>query len=115
MGGWSSVRSAGSSPAGSPWIFLVSGNDAADTLARTLIPRERFVAEMNAGAATLGLREIHFLNPTGLDEPGRASSAGDLGSRPDTSKSATRSCRRSARGPKSGCRAPATRPAAWSI
>ncbi len=59
-------------------LFLDSGNDAAETLAQTLIPRERFVAEMNARAGRWGLRDTRFTNPTGLDDPGLRSSAYDL-------------------------------------
>jgi D-alanyl-D-alanine carboxypeptidase (penicillin-binding protein 5/6) len=59
-------------------IFLVSGNDAADTLATAIEPRDQFVAEMNAKAAALGLHDTHFTNPTGLDDDGLYSSAYDL-------------------------------------
>jgi D-alanyl-D-alanine carboxypeptidase (penicillin-binding protein 5/6) len=59
-------------------LFLDSGNDAAETLAGALLPRARFLAEMNARAALLGLRETRFSNPTGLDDPGLHSSARDL-------------------------------------
>lgn len=59
-------------------IFLVSGNDAAETLAQTLEPRDRFIADMNAKAAALGMRSSHFANPTGLDDPGETSTAYDL-------------------------------------
>ena len=59
-------------------IFLVSGNDAAETLAQTLIPRDQFIAEMNAKVAGLGLTDTHFVNPTGLDAGGHFSSAYDL-------------------------------------
>ncbi|TMD41700.1 MAG: D-alanyl-D-alanine carboxypeptidase [Chloroflexi bacterium] len=40
--------------------------------------RATFIADMNAKAARLGLRITHFLNPTGLDQPGHYSSAHDL-------------------------------------
>jgi D-alanyl-D-alanine carboxypeptidase len=59
-------------------IFLVSGNDAAETLARTLVDRDRFVRLMNEKAAQLGMRDTHFTNPTGLDDPGLRTSAYDL-------------------------------------
>lgn len=59
-------------------IFLVSGNDAAETLAETLIPRAQFMAEMNAKVAAMGLRDTHFVNPTGLDAPDHYSSAYDM-------------------------------------
>ena len=59
-------------------IFLVSGNDAAETLARTLMPRDAFIEAMNAKVRELGLPDTHFANPTGLDEDGHSSSAFDL-------------------------------------
>jgi serine-type D-Ala-D-Ala carboxypeptidase (penicillin-binding protein 5/6) len=59
-------------------VFLVSGNDAAETLAGAIIPRSRFIAEMNARARMLGLTQTKFTNPTGLDDPGLHSSAHDL-------------------------------------
>jgi serine-type D-Ala-D-Ala carboxypeptidase (penicillin-binding protein 5/6) len=59
-------------------VFLVSGNDAAETLAQTLEPRAKFIADMNAKAAALGMRSSHFVNPTGLDAPGHGMSAHDL-------------------------------------
>jgi D-alanyl-D-alanine carboxypeptidase (penicillin-binding protein 5/6) len=59
-------------------LFLDSGNDAAETLARAIIPRSRFLAEMNAKARLLGLADTSFVNPTGLDAPGHYSSAHDL-------------------------------------
>ncbi|HXM57404.1 MAG TPA: D-alanyl-D-alanine carboxypeptidase family protein [Candidatus Dormibacteraeota bacterium] len=59
-------------------VFLVSGNDAAETLARALTSRERFVQLMNEKAAALGMRDSTFTNPSGLDDPGLRSSAYDL-------------------------------------
>lgn len=59
-------------------VFLVSGNDAAETLAQTLEPRAQFIADMNAKAAALGMRSTDFVNPTGLDAPGETSTALDL-------------------------------------
>src|SRR5712691_11242021 len=59
-------------------VFLDSGNDAAETLASAATSRSTFIADMNAKAARLGLRTTHFMNPTGLDEPGLYSSAYDL-------------------------------------
>ena len=59
-------------------VFLSSGNDAAETLAAGVTSRSRFLADMNAKAARLGLRTSHFTNPTGLSEPGLYSSAYDL-------------------------------------
>ena len=59
-------------------LFLDSGNDAAEALAQGLIPRARFLAEMNARGAAWGLRKTHFTNPSGLDDSGLRSSAYDL-------------------------------------
>ena len=59
-------------------VFLVSGNDAAETIATGIEPRDQFVAEMNARAQALGLHDSHFTNPTGLDEDGLYSTAYDL-------------------------------------
>jgi serine-type D-Ala-D-Ala carboxypeptidase (penicillin-binding protein 5/6) len=59
-------------------MFLVSGNDAADTLARALTGRDRFVELMNLKAAGLGMHDSFFTNPSGLDDPGMRASAYDL-------------------------------------
>lgn len=59
-------------------LFLDSGNDAAEALAQGLVPRARFIAEMNARAAAWGLRGTHFTNPSGLDDEGLHSTAYDL-------------------------------------
>lgn len=59
-------------------IFLASGNDAAETLAREIIPRDEFISDMNLEVAGLGLTDTHFVNPTGLDAPGEYSTAYDL-------------------------------------
>jgi serine-type D-Ala-D-Ala carboxypeptidase (penicillin-binding protein 5/6) len=59
-------------------IFLVSANDAAETLARVFTSRDRFIELMNAKAVALGMLDSHFTNPTGLDDPGVRSSAYDL-------------------------------------
>jgi D-alanyl-D-alanine carboxypeptidase (penicillin-binding protein 5/6) len=59
-------------------IFLASGNDAAETLASAIIPRDRFIAEMNQQVRALGLVNTNFVNPTGLDAPGQYSTAYDL-------------------------------------
>ena len=59
-------------------LFLDSGNDAAEALARGLMPRDRFLAEMNQRAVQLGLAQTTYTNPTGLDDPGLRSSAWDL-------------------------------------
>jgi D-alanyl-D-alanine carboxypeptidase (penicillin-binding protein 5/6) len=60
-------------------LMLVSGNDAADTLAaRTASSRAAFVAAMNRKARALGLMRTHFSNPIGLDSPKNYSTASDL-------------------------------------
>lgn len=68
--------------------LLVSGGDAARVLGRTAgtallagkpgDPLARFVQEMNARVAKLGLPNTHFVNPDGGDAPGQYSSARDL-------------------------------------
>jgi serine-type D-Ala-D-Ala carboxypeptidase (penicillin-binding protein 5/6) len=61
-------------------ILLVSGNDAANTLAHMLGGPEITVAKMNAKAAALGAVNTHASTPSGLDGPGGSgwSSAHDL-------------------------------------
>jgi D-alanyl-D-alanine carboxypeptidase (penicillin-binding protein 5/6) len=69
-------------------MMLPSGSDAARVVARAggLVllagapgdPIARFMDEMNARVATLGLPNSHFVNPQGDDAPGQYSSARDL-------------------------------------
>jgi serine-type D-Ala-D-Ala carboxypeptidase (penicillin-binding protein 5/6) len=59
-------------------LFLDSGNDAAEALARDIVPRDRFIRQMNQKAASIGLTASHFVNPSGLDAPGHGMSAHDL-------------------------------------
>ncbi|HET7573883.1 MAG TPA: D-alanyl-D-alanine carboxypeptidase family protein [Solirubrobacterales bacterium] len=60
-------------------LILLSGNDAAHTLAAAAAgSEERFVAQMNRYAAALGLSDTHYANPVGLDQKGNYSSALDL-------------------------------------
>lgn len=59
-------------------IFLVSGSDAAETLARGIVTRQRFIRLMNDKAAELGMRDTHFTNPSGLDDPRLRATAYDL-------------------------------------
>lgn len=67
-------------------LMLVSGNDAANTLAyhvgQKLLnnptasfaeARERFIAEMNQEATKLNLTETHYLDPAGLNDDGQSS------------------------------------------
>lgn len=60
-------------------LLLPSGNDAAVALADGVagsVPA--FVTLMNRTAVRLGLRDTHYANPIGLDDPGNYSSARDL-------------------------------------
>jgi D-alanyl-D-alanine carboxypeptidase (penicillin-binding protein 5/6) len=59
-------------------IFMVSANDAAETLAQAFVPRSRFIQLMNREAQALGMWDSHFSNPTGLDDPDLYSTASDL-------------------------------------
>jgi D-alanyl-D-alanine carboxypeptidase (penicillin-binding protein 5/6) len=51
-------------------LLLVSGNDAANTLARMVGGTGAAVAKMNAKAATLGARGTSAGSPSGIDGPG---------------------------------------------
>ncbi len=60
-------------------LLLYSGND--DALALAIAAgggKWRFVGEMNAEAKTLGLRDTHFVSPSGVVDVGNYSSAWDL-------------------------------------
>lgn len=59
-------------------LFLDSGNDAAEALATGLVPRDRFVRQMNQKAKSIGLTASHFVTPSGLDAAGHGMSAHDL-------------------------------------
>jgi serine-type D-Ala-D-Ala carboxypeptidase (penicillin-binding protein 5/6) len=60
-------------------LMVASGNDAAEALAETVGGSgERFVDEMNATAARLGLHDTHFVTPHGLPAPGEHVSAWDM-------------------------------------
>jgi D-alanyl-D-alanine carboxypeptidase len=59
-------------------LFLDSGNDAAEALARGIVPRDRFVRLMNLKAESIGLTATHLVNPSGLDANGHGMSAHDL-------------------------------------
>ena len=58
-------------------MLLESSNDAAYALADA-IGEENFVGVMNWEAENLGLKNTHFSNPNGLDDPQNYSSAQDL-------------------------------------
>ena len=51
-------------------LLLVSGNDAANTLAHLLGGTDTAVAKMNAKAAELGATDTHAGSPSGLNGPG---------------------------------------------
>lgn len=61
-------------------MMLWSGNDAAEQVAVALGDgsRERYVQWMNELAAGQGLRNTHFVNPSGMDADGHYSSAADM-------------------------------------
>jgi serine-type D-Ala-D-Ala carboxypeptidase (penicillin-binding protein 5/6) len=60
-------------------MMLPSGNDAAEQVAVALAgSRERYVAWMNQKVASLGLRDTHFVTPSGMDADGHYSSAYDM-------------------------------------
>lgn len=60
-------------------LMIKSGNDAANAIG-TLVSGsvDGFVAEMNARARQLGLKNTQFVNPHGYPEPGHLSTARDL-------------------------------------
>ncbi len=55
--------------------LLVSGNDAANTLAHLMGGQDAAVAAMNAKAASLGALSTHAVTPSGLDGPGGSGSS----------------------------------------
>lgn len=60
-------------------LMMVSGNDAAVTLAVHFSGSvDAFAARMNAKAAALGCTDTHFVNPNGLHDPDHYTSAFDL-------------------------------------
>ncbi len=61
-------------------VIIMSGNDSCIVIAEGIGGTvENFVAMMNARAKQLGLRQSHFVNPNGLDQPpGQLMSAMDL-------------------------------------
>jgi D-alanyl-D-alanine carboxypeptidase (penicillin-binding protein 5/6) len=59
-------------------LFLDSGNDAAEALSQGIVPRDRFIRQMNQKALSIGLTASHFVNPSGLDAAGHGMSAHDL-------------------------------------
>lgn len=60
-------------------MLLASGNDAANAVALAVSPTgEAFAAKMNDRAARLGMRDSHFVTPSGLDADGHGSTAYDM-------------------------------------
>jgi D-alanyl-D-alanine carboxypeptidase len=60
-------------------MMLPSGNDAAEQVALALADsREQYIDWMNQEAATLGLKDTRFANPSGMDQDGHYSSAYDM-------------------------------------
>ncbi|MBV9579950.1 MAG: D-alanyl-D-alanine carboxypeptidase [Chloroflexi bacterium] len=60
-------------------MMLPSGNDAAEQVAVSLGgTREQYVQWMNDEVASLGLKDTHFINPSGMDADGHYSSAYDM-------------------------------------
>ena len=60
-------------------LMMVSGNDAAVTLAKAVSGSQRaFVDLMNETARQLGLKDTSYQNPVGLDGPRHYTSAADL-------------------------------------
>lgn len=60
-------------------LMLVSGNDAATVLANHISGSEAgFAKLMNDKAASLGMKNSHFTNPHGLDDPEHYSTARDM-------------------------------------
>ena len=54
-------------------MLMVSGNDAAKTLATYKYSEDDFVAMMNKKAEDLGLTNTHFMDPVGLNDEGKSS------------------------------------------
>ena len=60
-------------------MLLQSSNQAANALAEHVGgSRETFADRMNEKAASLGCRESHFVNPSGLNDPEQLTSAYDM-------------------------------------
>ncbi len=60
-------------------MMLVSGNDAAVSVAETVGGSyERFIEMMNEKAASIGVSHSHFVNPNGLTDPNHYTTAKDM-------------------------------------
>ncbi len=61
-------------------MLLVSGNDAANSAAVSVGgTMDQFVSMMNAKASELGMKDTHFVTPSGLDDSAHYSTAYDMG------------------------------------
>ncbi len=60
------------------YLVMISGNDAANALARTNGGYDKTLADMNATAKALGALDTRAATPSGLDGPGQSTSAYDL-------------------------------------
>lgn len=60
-------------------MMMVSGNDAANAAALTVgKTQEKFADLMNARAQQIGMKNTHFVTPSGLDDPEHYSTAHDM-------------------------------------
>ncbi len=59
-------------------LMLRSGNDCAECLAQTLIPRPEFITLMNKTAKKVGAKNSNFTNPHGLPDENHYTTAYDL-------------------------------------
>lgn len=60
-------------------LLIVSGNDAAFTLAYSCAEsKASFIDEMNKKTIELGMKNTHFTNPAGYDSPAHFSTSSDL-------------------------------------
>ena len=60
------------------YLVIISGNDAANALARTNGGYDKTIADMNATAVALGALDTRAATVSGLDGPGQSTSAYDL-------------------------------------
>ncbi len=60
------------------YLIIISGNDAANALARTNGGYDKTIADMNATAKALGALDTRAATVSGLDGPGQSTSAYDL-------------------------------------
>lgn len=60
------------------YLVMISGNDAANALARVNGGYDKTVADMNTAAKALGALDTRAVTPSGLDGPGQSTSAYDL-------------------------------------